>query len=456
MLLLNTPRKPFLSPLVLLGFLLLTACPEGPEPPQRDTTILLSVVNTGVTTVSLNVSVEDTTDTWTFGLARNDSIILSAEVTGADTVVRDGGLAPATAYRYRAYWLKNGEAVDSSAEVLATTLDTTSHRFSWTIDTLGDYGSYLNDVAIIDENNIWVVGYIKTDSATYNAARWDGREWELKKVMPQNGYVTPVESIYAFQKNNIWFGRGGLPIHWDGDEFYQYTPAKGEHPGQPSIDAIWGTSSSDIYFVGNSGSIVHYDGSGFERMESGTDVDLKDVWGVVDEETGAVHIWACGADNNPDYSVILALINGKWQTIYERFSSGNGNTIDDEPYFSPKATTIWTAGESGSLWVGGGWGVYTLNDKYRPTDYTYIDIENEVGYFSFPWKLRGNHENDIFIVGEYGSLFHFNGISWKRYSELQNNDHRFKSIDVTPKFIVVAGSDNSEFLRKAIVLKGNR
>jgi len=40
-------------------------------------------------------------------------------------------------------------------------LDTTSHNFSWDIDTLGLYGSYLNDVAIVDENDIWVVAILR-------------------------------------------------------------------------------------------------------------------------------------------------------------------------------------------------------------------------------------------------------------------------------------------------------
>ncbi len=58
-------------------------------------------------------------------------------------------------------------------------LDSTSHSFYWTIDSLGIYGSYLNDVAIVNENDIWVVGNIETDSTSYNAAHFDGNEWEL-------------------------------------------------------------------------------------------------------------------------------------------------------------------------------------------------------------------------------------------------------------------------------------
>jgi len=49
-------------------------------------------------------------------------------------------------------------------------MDTTSHNFIWEIDTLGIGGSYLNDVAIIDENNIWVVGNIETDTVTVSLA----------------------------------------------------------------------------------------------------------------------------------------------------------------------------------------------------------------------------------------------------------------------------------------------
>ena len=57
-------------------------------------------------------------------------------------------------------------------------MDTTSHNFTWDIDTLGISGT-LRDVQIIDENNIWVVGEIETDTATYNAAHWNGNDWEM-------------------------------------------------------------------------------------------------------------------------------------------------------------------------------------------------------------------------------------------------------------------------------------
>ena len=48
-----------------------------------------------------------------------------------------------------------------SNELTVTTMDTTSHNFTWQSWTFGDIGSsVLYDVAIINENNIWAVGEI--------------------------------------------------------------------------------------------------------------------------------------------------------------------------------------------------------------------------------------------------------------------------------------------------------
>ncbi|MFQ6605929.1 MAG: hypothetical protein ACE5D8_10345, partial [Fidelibacterota bacterium] len=156
--------KTYLYRTLLTAGLLLTACPDNPPSHHRDSTIHLEVVNEGTFSVRLKVSVADSSDTWTFRLNRDDSTVAVGSSVRADTILTDNNLLPGHTYRYRAYWLDGGEATDSSEEVTAATMDTTSHNFTWEIDTLGNYGSYLNDVAIIDENNIWVVGNIETDS----------------------------------------------------------------------------------------------------------------------------------------------------------------------------------------------------------------------------------------------------------------------------------------------------
>jgi hypothetical protein len=51
---------------------------------------------------------------------------------------------------------------------------------------------------------------------------------------------------------------------------------------------IWGTSSSDIYAVGQSGTILHYDGTVWSAMTSGTTDELYGVWGSTSSDIYAV------------------------------------------------------------------------------------------------------------------------------------------------------------------------
>ena len=175
--------------------------------------------------------------------------------------------------------------IGESNTLTLTTMDTTSHNFTWEIDTLGISLSYLNDVWIVDENDIWVVGALSIDDSTleypghtnYNAAHWDGEAWEMMKI--HSG--AELNAIHYFSENDIWVSSGGYPAYWDGNEWTMYRlHDMGINSGY--IYAIWGTSSSNMYFVGRTGSIVHYDGSEFVKMESGRDVDLKDIDGTED------------------------------------------------------------------------------------------------------------------------------------------------------------------------------
>lgn len=334
-------------------------------------------------------------------------------------------------------------------------MDTTSHNFVWEIDTLGDYGSYLNDVAIIDENNVWVVGNIETDSGSFNAAHWDGSEWKLKNYLGKWGYF-PAKSIAVFSDGSIWLGSSCSIYKIVDDETTQLWECDWGNGESGIVNKIWSSSLNNIFFVGNNGSIVHYDGSEFTRMESGTEVDLTDIWGTMDNTTGIVIIWTSGYDESTDGSIVLTLDNGEWKTVYERFPNFTGNTIDDKVHFTPMASTLWTVTESENLWVGGGSGVYTLNDKYESTAYSYIDIENEVGYFSFPWKIRGNGKNDILIVGENSSIFHYNGASWNWYEQIYSTNTKLVNVAIHLNFAVAIGIDQNGILQKAYVIRGHR
>jgi hypothetical protein len=51
---------------------------------------------------------------------------------------------------------------------------------------------------------------------------------------------------------------------------------------------VWGSSGSDVFAVGDYGTIVHYDGSSWSSMSSGTGNGLDGVWGSSGSDVFAV------------------------------------------------------------------------------------------------------------------------------------------------------------------------
>ena len=54
------------------------------------------------------------------------------------------------------------------------------------------------------------------------------------------------------------------------------------------LNDVWGSSSTDVFAVGNKGTIVHSDGSAWSEMTSGTTNGLSDVWGTSGSDVFAV------------------------------------------------------------------------------------------------------------------------------------------------------------------------
>jgi len=173
------------------------------------------------------------------------------------------------------------------------TPDTTSHQFTWTVDTLGGPGSYLSDVAVVSPEDIWVVGQVvlpDPDSSWngsgwehFNAAHWDGDQWDAVHVPAVTAWGSisrgPINAVFVTPDQTIWmFSDVGSYATWDGSSWTSaYVP---EHHGM--ITQMWGTSSSNLFFVGGNGSITHYNGASFTDHASGTTLPLRNVWGTPD------------------------------------------------------------------------------------------------------------------------------------------------------------------------------
>jgi len=377
-----------------------------------------------------------------FLITRDDSAIFNHLIAANDTTVTDTGLFPATTYSYRAYRLINSQKTDSSEVLQVSTMDTTSHNFQWEAYTIeSPFGSaLLQDVAIINENDIWVIGAIAADSAQpwlpYNAVHWDGQQWELKRI-PFTGWCSavqfpPIRSVFAFSENDIWFARGGSLAHYNGSNFYNDCGMNALLDG--SINKIWATDSNNIFIVGGSGTIIHYNGNHWQKLESSTDLPIQDIWGVENTPGGGKEIYC--------------IASTKFQGGESKVMKIENNTVINisTDSLSWSISSVWSS--NGREWYICGDGLYKNRDPHSPWE----KISGPP--LIYMERIRGSEINDIFVVGHFGLVSHWNGLSWHTYPAMQR---KYYGLAVKGDLIVAVGQETAGIVGgDAAILMGRR
>ena len=282
-------------------------------------------------------------------------------------------------------------------------MDTTTHNFTWQTFTFGEAGSStFYDVAIINENNIWAVGEIymndsfgNPDPISYNALHWNGQSWELKKIKTNAcGGVDypPIKAIFAFSSNDILFAHiDGSLSHFNGIKFTNDCSLITQLNG--SANKIWGISKNDFYVVSGNGFVAHYQNGSWRKIESGTTTSIKNVWGV--------HY------NDLNSFILCAVTNVASAGDRKILRINNNNVINFLWDTGRRVQSIWFKNSSIIYTCGGGVFVLRMNNHWEEI------IEIPLYYTE---EIRGNDINDIMVVGDFGLLVHFNGISWKIFN----------------------------------------
>ncbi len=273
--------------------------------------------------------------------------------------------------------------------------DTTSHDFTWTTYTLGDGQSYLQDVYAVNDTDVWAVGEIYLKDSTgklnpnmYNVAHWNGKEWTLSRPT----YVA-LNAVYGFGKNDIWAG-SSAPYHWNGTNWKVFN-VQGIFNGY--IRRIWGRATDDLYFIGSHGSIMHYNGRTFLPISSGTNADLTGLWG------NANNIWITGMTG-----LTGIILHGTLEAIFQKISDSAIARI-----YPPQS--VW-CNDNDFLLLGGYGVIYRDSSwKFPPDEVLYGGIPGS--YYSIH-GIHGSAKNNAWIIGDYFYAAHYNGRTWRYYSEI--------------------------------------
>ena len=318
-----------------------------------------------------------------------------------------------------------------------TTMDTTSHNFTWQTFTFGgEAGSCtLYDVAIIDENNIWAVGaiYLKDsagnyDPNAYNAVHWNGVNWELKRIEYHGSCsgvkYPPLKAIWAFSENNIVITNGGSFGWFDGNKVKLDCIVNPLLTG--AINKIWASSNNNLYAVGNKGNIIHYQNGRWQKIESGTDLNINDIWGDFNEKTGEWEVLAVASNILQSYEKEVIEIKN------------NNSELLNKEGINWTLSSVWFKPNRKYYVVGSG--IYeksNLRKEEWKGDSPFITTYHVN-------KIKGKNSNNIFIAGAFGELLHFNGVSWKSYINETGFNGTLLSLDVNKDLICAVGYEGAQ------------
>ena len=193
-----------------------------------------------------------------------------------------------------------------------TLVDTTSHDFSWQITSFGDANagsSTLKDVFILNDTLAFAVGDIRKldslgniETETYNFARWNGATWTILHARTNfrgNVVTAPMDGVIAFSDHDIWLV-GTDPIHGDGVNWNDVDIRQILSDDSMTVSHAWAANSSDIYFAGGLGTVLHYISGSWMKVNTGTRLPFQDIWGSSDPTTGQYEV-LCLASNRFEF-----------------------------------------------------------------------------------------------------------------------------------------------------------
>ena len=425
--------------LLILNLNLILSCSttEPPIPPDESKpTLTLALDDTSCSEAWLQLTTKDLELPAELTLKQynptGDSLSHIFIINTQDSLLYIDSLLPNQTYKFSVVANTTTHPQPTTNEVLAQTMDTTSHNFtftSWMFGTIGS--SVLYDVAIINENNIWAVGEImiadtsQNGYTTYNAVHWDGSEWELKRIpYHYNGqaFYHPIQAVFSFNENDIWFCGNGV-MNWDGTNFKSIgIPTSVWGPYQ--MNKIWGSGNSNLYIVGNNGQIAHYNGTSWQKIESGTTLNINDIWGDFNDKTQEREILAvCGnilqgweedraiiRIDNINQAVQLNAVGSKWPL--------SGIWFKSRMKYYVIGSGIYQTNQLGETWQG------------NPLDITTYFVN----------RIRANEINDVIIVGAYGETLHFNGVNWKSFfNETYISNGAYLSVAIKNNLTIAVG-----------------
>ncbi len=276
----------------------------------------------------------------------------------------------------------------------------------------------LNDIWGCSSSEIYAVGTMYPCVFRYDGSSWSGIHVDM---------VSDLEAVWGTSSSDIFVGSVSSFIrHYDGSTWTSQNTYAGDE-----LNAFWGSSASDVFAVSRRGTIAHYDGNAWSRMVSGTEWQLNSVWGSSSRDVFAVG----------DARVILHYDGQSWTPMGGATASDLGgvwSTGEDDVFAVGAYGTIvhydgasWTAMPSGTtanledVWGSSPSDVFAVGWSYKTTTTFGSEWGDVLHYDGNTWTAMtiqvpneklcgvwGSSPSDVFAIGRSGTILHYDGSSW--------------------------------------------
>ncbi len=203
-------------------------------------------------------------------------------------------------------------------------------------------------------------------------------------------------------------GERGTLLKWTSSSGWRKILA----PGAINLRAVSGLKDSDVYFMGDKGEILHWNGSELSRIESPTRENLH---GIGFGPQGDA--WAVGANG-----ITLRKNEGKWALI------PTGLNVTLNGIWVGSGDSAWAVGDSGVIlrWNGKKW------------------VEERSGVRVNLHAIGGGDSDQLWVVGENGVVLVRSQGKWKTFPVPTGLKETLRCMSVDPVGSVwVAGDDGS-------------
>jgi len=328
--------------------------------------------------------------------------------------------------------------------------------YVWMVDTISyprSMQTSMEDIWGSSPNDVYVVGH--NDRGYGKMFRFNGESWSpVNLFIPDdNGNAAiDLKSIIGFSKNDVWtvgqriyhnptpppnFLDSSLIIHFDGVSWKEHKVTGGR-----LLESIKGLFPSDIWACGWNGTIWHYTGGKLIREYVNVDVPPG----------GEFFLNAIQPMPNGDVFMIGFIHQNdipKTTRFFFKRETGKWKILDSAIIMSGRIEKKWGYAD---LWLSPKGKLYSCGGGvYEWDGISWIKVYDHLNWLP---KLYGTSEKNIFVVGHYGVLAHYNGTDWFQFKELEDMSVAYTSVWTEGNEIFIVGWILGSYPQNTVVIRG--